>query len=195
MHPYCARIGFASSEGLWSRFEGAGAEMRALSEWAPAYRRGAWAGALAEQGVEDPALADELAERFGVERRARHHTFDDVVPVLDALDGPLALVTNGASCLQREKLAASGLEEHFDAVVVSGDLGIGKPEAAIFRHALSLLGADEGVMVGDSLDRDVDGARAAGLGAVWINRFGAGPGRDGVPEIASLAELGAVLGQ
>jgi putative hydrolase of the HAD superfamily len=188
-HAYCARIGFASSEGLWSRFEADGAEMRALREWAPAYRRGAWAGALAEQGVDAPRLAAELGERFGVERRARHHTFEDVEAALDTIDAPIALVTNGASCLQREKLAASGLARHFGAIVVSGDLGAGKPEAAVFRHALDLLGAREGVMIGDSVPRDIDGALDAGLGAIWINRFGASGGRDGVPEIATLAEL------
>ena len=50
-------------------------------------------------------------------------------------------------------------------VVVSGDLGVGKPDASVFRHALSLLGAPAGaaVMVGDNLDRDIEGARAAGL--------------------------------
>ena len=48
-------------------------------------------------------------------------------------------------------------------------------------------------MIGDSLDRDIDGALAAGLDAVWINRFGTGPGRDGVAEISSLAELPGVL--
>jgi hypothetical protein len=51
-----------------------------------------------------------------------------------------------------------------------------------------------GAMVGDSLARDIDGALDAGLDAVWINRFGQpGPGRDGVPEIASLTELPAAL--
>jgi putative hydrolase of the HAD superfamily len=194
-HAYCARIGFASSEGLWSRFEGAGPEMRALREWAPEYRRGAWAGALAEQGVDDPELADELGERFGVERRARHHTFADVEAALDAIDRPIALVTNGASCLQREKLAASGLAARFGAVVVSGDLGVGKPDAPVFRRALDLLGARDAVMIGDSLARDVDGALAIGLGAIWINRFGAEGARDGVREIASLAELAGALGE
>jgi phosphoserine phosphatase len=192
-YPYCRRIGLSSSEGLWCRFEGDVAEIRALRTWAPAYRRAAWARALLDQGVEDPALAAELGDRFGEERRARHHTFADVPAALDALDGPLALVTNGAVCLQNEKLAASGLAERFDAVVVSGDLGAGKPEASVFLHALSLLGARDGVMIGDSLDRDVDGALAVGLRAVWINRFGSGAGREGVSEIETLAGLPAVL--
>jgi phosphoserine phosphatase len=194
-HPYCKAIGISSWEGLWCRFEGDHEDVAALRAWAPTYRREAWANALADQGIDDAELATELGERFGVERRARHHTFADVPPALDALAGPMVIVTNGASGLQREKLAASGLEPRFDAVVVSGDLGIGKPDASVFRHALDLVGADDGVMIGDSLDRDVDGALAAGLDAVWINRFGDDPGRDGVPAIASLAELTAALGQ
>jgi phosphoserine phosphatase len=190
-HPFCRAIGISSWEGLWCRFEGAGAELSALRAWAPTYRREAWAMALADQGIDDPALATELGQRFAAERRARHHTFEDVPAALDALAGrPLGIVTNGASCLQREKLAASGLGPRFAAVVVSGDLGIGKPDASVFRHALSLLGADGGVMIGDSLARDIDGALAAGLDAVWINRFGQpGAGPDGVREIATLAEL------
>jgi putative hydrolase of the HAD superfamily len=194
-HGYCRRIGISSSEALWCRFEGGEPTVRALREWSPTYRREAWGRALADQGVDDPALAAELGERFGVERRARHHTFPDSAAALDALTGtPMALVTNGAACLQREKLAASGLASRFDAIVVSGDLGVGKPEASVFRHALTLLGADDGVMVGDSLMRDIGGALDAGLGAVWINRFGhLGPGRDGVPELASLADLPALI--
>lgn len=193
-HPYCKAIGISSWEGLWCRFEGDDEPVAALRAWAPIYRRDAWANALADQGIDDADLATELGERFGVERRARHHTFEDVPPALDALAGPMVIVTNGASCLQREKLAASGLEARFDAVVVSGDLGFGKPDASIFRHALDLVGADRGVMIGDSVDRDIDGALAVGLDAVWINRFGQREGRDGVPEIASLAELAAALG-
>jgi FMN phosphatase YigB (HAD superfamily) len=50
------------------------------------------------------------------------------------------------------------------------------------------------MMIGDSLVRDIDGALEAGLDAVWINRFGRpGPGRSGVPEITSLAELPAAV--
>ena len=193
-HPYCRRIGISSWEGLWCRFEGTSDDDRALREWSPAYRRDAWARGLADQDVDDPALAAELGERFGVERRARHETFADVPGALETLAGhPMAVVTNGASCLQREKLAASGLEDRFGAVIVSGELGVGKPDASVFRAALDELGADQAVMIGDSLGRDIDGALACGLRAVWINRFGSGPGRDGVPEIASLAELPAVL--
>jgi phosphoserine phosphatase len=196
-HPYCARIGISSWEGLWCRFEGEGEDSRALRAWAPEYRREAWRLALAEQGVGDPGLAFELGERFGAERRARHETFADAEPTLRALrehGAALVLVTNGASCLQREKLAASGLGELLDAVVVSGDLGVGKPEPAIFAHALEAVGADHGVMVGDSLRRDVEGALAAGLDAVWLNRDGGTRADDRrIAEVASLGKLPAML--
>ncbi|HEU4702256.1 MAG TPA: HAD family hydrolase, partial [Conexibacter sp.] len=152
-HAWCRRIGISSWEGLWCRFEGEEPDVRWLRAWAPAYRREAWRLALAEQGVEDAALAQELGERFARERRERHETFPGAAAALDALadQHALALVTNGAACLQREKLAASGLADRFVTVVVSADVGTAKPDPAIFRHALAQLGcaSGEATMVGD----------------------------------------------
>ena len=194
-HPYCERIGMSSWEGLWCRFEGDTAELRALAEWAPGYRRDAWRLALADQGIEEPSLAEELGERFGRERRDRHEVFEDVAPTLDALSGEwsLAILTNGASCLQREKLAGAGLLERFAVVVASGDLGVGKPAEEIYAWTLGLLGVDrsQAVMVGDSYTNDVEGARAAGLAAVWLDRGRVGGGEG--QRIESLAQLPAVL--
>ena len=193
------RIGMSSWEALWCRWEGDGAEMRAVREWSPGYRREAWRLALADQGVVDDALTEELAERFVAERRLRHEPFPDARPALDALrrTHALALVTNGASCLQREKLAGSGLaEEDFDAVVISGDLGTGKPGREIFAHTLELLGvaADRAVMIGDSLERDVEGAEAAGIRGIWLNRDGErSPAPNGHTQISTLAELRSII--
>jgi putative hydrolase of the HAD superfamily len=198
-HGYSMRVGISSSEALWCRFEGHDSTTRSLREWSPAYRREAWRLALADHDIDDVELADELGERFGVERRARHEVFAEVNAALSELaeSHVLALVTNGASCLQREKFAASGLSDYFDVVVVSAEFGVGKPDPSIFRHALSRLGsnAERAVMVGDSLSRDVDGAIAAGLRAVWLNRLGS-PRPDDRPElveISTLADLPAAL--
>ena len=196
-HDYCTRIGISSWEGLWCRFEGDGPDERSLRTWSPTYREESWRLALADQGIDDPPLAKLLAERFGEERRARHEVFADAVEALDALKDSyaLALVTNGAACLQREKLAASGLSVYFDAVVVSADLGIAKPDAAVFEHTLSLLGVapSRAVMVGDSITKDIDGALRAGLKAVWVNRNGSAPPRDrsDLTEISTLSDLPA----
>ena len=132
------------------------------------FRRDAWRAALERQGVEDDELAAELGERFGEERRARHETFEDAAPVLDALRGDyrLALVTNGASCLQREKFEASGLADRFDAVVVSGELRSAKPDPAVYAHALERRSARAPATPSWSATacaNDVDGPLAAGL--------------------------------
>jgi putative hydrolase of the HAD superfamily len=83
----------------------------------------------------------------------------------------IALLTNGAPDLQREKIAASGLGKHFDAIAVSGERGIGKPRPEIFHMLLKELGVEpeSAVMLGNSLERDIAGALNAGLAAaVWL---------------------------
>jgi putative hydrolase of the HAD superfamily len=199
-HEYCMRVGISSWEGLWCRFEGEDEDTRALRDWSPTYRREAWRLALSDQGIDDIGFAEELAARFVKERRARHQVFGDAPSVLAGLKGSyrLAVVTNGAACLQREKLAAGGLTKYFDVIVVSADLGAAKPDPAVFQNALDELDVENqrAVMVGDSLRKDVDGARAAGLGAVWVNRTGeaAPPDRSDLVEVQTLRDLPTALG-
>lgn len=199
MQSYCMRIGIAGNDGLWCRFEGKQPETVALRRWADTFRQAVWTQALAEQGIEDPALAKELSERFGEERHALHEPFDDVLPALEAVRDryALGLVTNGASCLQREKLVASGLAEYFEAIVISAEVGIGKPHASVFHEALARLGetGEHAVMFGDTLSADVDGARGAGLKAVWLNRFRQErpPDRADLVEAETLSDLAGIL--
>lgn len=82
----------------------------------------------------------------------------------------IAIVTNGPSELQREKLALLDLERHVDWVVISGEVGCEKPERAIFEHVLNLAGVDatRAAHVGDSLVTDVAGANDAGLHSIWL---------------------------
>jgi len=201
-HAYCMRVGISSWEGLWCRFEGDDPDVRWLREWSPRYRREAWSLALADQGVHDPLLAEELGELYGRERRQRHEHFADVPTCLDELRDSyaLGLITNGASCLQREKLATAGLEEYFDTVIVSAEFGVGKPDPSIFEHALDQLdvGAEQTTMVGDSLARDIDGAITTGIRGIWINRDGRDRPdrpevRTEVVQISTLNELPSAL--
>ena len=61
-------------------------------------------------------------------------------------------------------------------IVIEGEFGAGKPDAAVYRHALDALGARaaDTCMVGDHLDFDVAGAQRLGLQGIWIDRAGAG---------------------
>ncbi len=132
--------------------------------------------------------------------RAAWRAFDDVLPALAALTAAhpaaaLGVVTNGEGEPQRAKLAAIGLGERFGAVVASGEVGVAKPEAGIFALACERLGVDpaQTVHVGDRLDLDAEGAAAAGLRGVWLDRRETGPGPAHVVRISNLGELSAAL--
>jgi HAD superfamily hydrolase (TIGR01549 family) len=86
----------------------------------------------------------------------------------------IAIVSNNVRDEQEGKLALFGFGPFVDELVVSAEVGISKPDAAIFRIALDRLGvtADSAVMVGDSWAADIEGARAAGIRAVWFNPTG-----------------------
>lgn len=83
----------------------------------------------------------------------------------------VAIVSNNLLEEQQDKLRHCGLEPYVDALVVSEEAGMSKPDPAIFAIALERLGcaAADAVMVGDSWAADVIGAHAAGIRAVWFN--------------------------
>ncbi|HTO53050.1 MAG TPA: HAD family hydrolase [Myxococcota bacterium] len=163
--------------------------------------REAWRRTLAACGTSDESLL-RLASQTHHELSAREHRlFDDAVELLaraKRVGLPLALITNGASDTQREKLRVLELEPWFGAIVVSGELGIAKPDPAGFRRALQQLGVApaDAWHVGDSLADDVAGARATGMTGIWLNRAGR-PRRPDQPEphleIGSLRDLGPFL--
>lgn len=198
---YCLSIGISSWEGLWARFLGDDPCLQSLRAWSPTYRCESWSRALAEYGIGSPSFVERLAETFPRERRMRHIVYPDVRPVLQDLGEayPLALLTNGAPDLQREKLNGSGLEPYFDTIVVSGEVGVGKPDPQFFYLALDRLGirSGEAVMVGNSLRSDIGGAQSAGIKGIWLNRSGKSIDRDIEPDaqIAGLDELNNVICQ
>lgn len=86
---------------------------------------------------------------------------------------PLACITDGTPAVQRAKLAALGLTDAFDVVVISDALGgrhLRKPHPAPFRAAMARLGcgAEGTVHVGDRLNKDVDGSRRVGMRCVRV---------------------------
>lgn len=152
--------------------------------------RDIWHRTLTLFGRDEQTLIDEAVELHIDAERETFTIFEETVEVLDelrALGIRIGLITNGPAASQRAKLAAAGIEEFFDVVVASGDLGVVKPEAGIFRHALDALGvpASRAVHVGDNFDADVVGATDAGMRAVWINRDSTPAPRSDVPHLDS----------
>lgn len=139
--------------------------------------REVWRRALLEVGVDDPGVVDRAMQLHTDAELAAHTLYDESRAVIDALRARgilLGIITNGPSELQRAKLRGVGIEHLFDAVLVSGELGVAKPDEAIFQEGLARLAVEAAaaVHVGDNLEADVAGARGAGLHAVWIDRRG-----------------------
>ncbi len=84
-------------------------------------------------------------------------------------------------------------------MIVSGECGVAKPAPRIFELACDAMGVppSQAVYIGDRRDVDAEGACAAGLHGIWIDRLGASAADPDVPlrRIRSLAELPAVLEQ
>lgn len=122
----------------------------------------------------------------------RFSAFPDARAALSSARGRglrVIVVSNWDSSLAHV-LERVGLAPLLDGVITSAGVGARKPAAAVFEAALAAARVTpaQALHVGDSLEEDVAGARAAGIAALWLNRDGlAAP--PGVSMIRSLDEL------
>lgn len=191
-----------ANRDAWSRYW-PGVE----SQWAlgtldsASLRLESWRRTLALCGCHDDALAQLASDTHAALARETYCLFDDahdLATTAAARGIRLGLLSNGAGDVQRDKLGVLGIADWFEVVVVSGEIGYAKPDPSLFQVALDQLAAPPGVVwhVGDDLQTDVAGARAAKVTAVWLNRSReARQSRDPVPdlEVASLRELADLL--
>ena len=159
--------------------------------------------ALRDLGVENPGLADCIGDAYSDRRDLAMAPLPDAIETVRWLRESgrrLALLTNGAAAAQRRKIARFEIADLFDAILVEGELGFGKPDERVYQRALSALGVTpaDAWMVGDNLDFDVAAPQKLGMSAVWIDVRGAGlPGTSAVkPDyiVRSLAELRSLFG-
>lgn len=111
----------------------------------------------------------------------------------------LAVITNGLSEVQRPRIAASPLQPHLAAIIISEEVGAAKPAPEIFEAALAGLGGpprSEVLMVGDSLSSDIAGGNGVGIDTCWFNPSGAAnPGQvEPTHTISRLEHLLSILG-
>jgi putative hydrolase of the HAD superfamily len=117
--------------------------------------------------------------------------FPDVKSCLNKLTGyELGIISNGSAIQQRQKLESLGILDRFSTIVISGDVGVSKPDSRIFLIACRQAGVSlsECLHVGDDLKADVLGSISAGLNGIWINRYGQ-THQSGIPSIRSLKGL------
>lgn len=110
----------------------------------------------------------------------------------------LVLITNGIAEVQRGRLAAAGIGPRFRSILISGEMGLAKPDPRFFARALHELRVprEKVLCVGDSPSADIRGGHAAGLATCWVApRSAAYPPEEPTPDywISDLRELTAFL--
>ncbi|MFH1126872.1 MAG: HAD family hydrolase [archaeon] len=145
-------------------------------------------------GIDDDRLASHLCENYIKCRYSVLEPYDDVKKTLDALKDKytLGLLSNGHTSPRH-----CSLDHYLAFTIFSKDCGIQKPDLAIFILARQKAGCskDELLHVGDSLEDDIAGARAAGIRCIWLNRKKIKNATGIMPdhEITSLNELLDIL--
>lgn len=156
-----------ASEVFWRQFD-MGTDLSARD-----VRRTLWRGACEWAGLPaDEARIQAAAQVYTRIRVAGHRWLPGAKEALRQLCGRyrLALITNGASEIQREKIEALGVAELCPDIFIAQECKCSKPGGAIFGQALREVGVtpEESIMVGDRPDTDMAGAHAAGMRMVWV---------------------------
>lgn len=134
-------------------------------------------GLLADLGHDDDGAADHLARAFVTNLSREGKLLDGARELLNELAGAcsLALVTNGIAEVQRGRIDAAGVNDLFEAVVISGEVGAAKPAVAFFDAAFTACAQPEHedvIIVGDSLSSDIRGGLDYGIATCWFNPNG-----------------------
>ncbi|QJE00362.1 HAD family hydrolase [Massilia forsythiae] len=157
-------------------------------------RRAGLLDAFAHAGEE--AAKVELAMAHFADARNAVNPYEDVLSGLQRLQQLNGTVLVGSISNGNADLQAIGLSHHFKVSVAAHQLGVAKPDAAIFLAACRELGVapEDAVYVGDDVLLDVQGAQRAGLRAVWMNRTGSSAHLEhGVVPDAIVRDFGELL--
>jgi putative hydrolase of the HAD superfamily len=84
----------------------------------------------------------------------------------------LAVITNGPKDVQAAAIHKVGIQNYFKTIIISGELGVRKPDARIFQLACERLDVQPRncLMVGDNLDADIEGAKTTGMQVAWMSQ-------------------------
>ena len=156
-------------------------------------RRESFRRVLDAAGVADPAALDEVYDLYYRVRDDSMTVFPDVEAGLDALRGRglrLVAASNGDF-----PLARVGLDGYFEATCYAAEVGLAKPDPAFFAEAVARAGGrpETTLALGDRLDNDYEPARAAGLHAVLVDRYGRADGAPGVVRVRALDEVAPLI--
>lgn len=144
------------------------------------------------------ALCLEMSDRFLEYCATKSGVVEGAHELMDYLKGRgyrMHMTSNGFHEVQYKKLAASGLRDYFDTIILSEDAGANKPSKAFFDYALAKSGAsvDTTMMIGDNLQTDIIGAHDVGLDTILFNRWDVQPSDIPTHTVAALREIMQIL--
>ena len=149
-------------------------------------------------GIDDPEYAKRLSADFLERTTRKTRLIDGTIELLNylKLKYKMHILSNGFREVQFKKIENSGLRSYFDKIILSEDAGINKPHADIFTYALKNTNSrrNQTLMIGDSWDADIIGARNSRIDQLWFNPKGIEPvGFIPTFEVKTLIEIKSIL--
>ncbi|MGG0207928.1 HAD-IA family hydrolase [Bacillus mycoides] len=142
-----------------------------------------------EYGISDKtivleSLFDEFAPKYRLPRNYIQDFWNENLPKCFSIDQntilflnhikrhfKVGIITNGSTQRQKAKIMNTGLNEYFDTIIISEEVGFSKPDKRIFELALNKLNvqSEDVLFVGDDLEKDIAGCQNANIKGIWFN--------------------------
>jgi putative hydrolase of the HAD superfamily len=129
---------------------------------------------LKKLNIQEPENLTQLCQQLSQRYAKDIELLEGALKLLEFLRGkdiPLAVITNGPADMQLASIHKIAIQHYFKAVVISGEYGIRKPDARIFKLACEKLevAPEHCLMVGDTLHADIEGAKNIGMQTAWMS--------------------------
>lgn len=153
--------------------------------------------ALMKFNINDRELARAIGDDYTGTAPFKTNLFPNAIQTLDYLSGKyeLHIITNGFEETQHVKLKHSKIDHYFTHVITSERSGFKKPDDRMFHYSLQTTNAkvENSIMIGDSLEADVLGAKSVGMRQVYFNPDGRKHSEELTHEVKDLSELLTIL--
>ena len=124
-------------------------------------------------GIKDQELADTFCREALGRIPTKNRLIDGAIELLEYLRPKynMYILSNGFKELQSHKMRTAGIDKYFDALILSEDIGVNKPNRELYEYALEKTGSklEESIMIGDMFETDIVGAANIGMKQIYFN--------------------------
>lgn len=124
-------------------------------------------------GIKDQELADTFCREALGRIPTKNRLIDGAIELLEYLRPKynMYILSNGFKELQSHKMRTAGIDKYFDALILSEDIGVNKPNRELYEYALEKTGSklEESIMIGDMFETDIVGAANIGMKHIYFN--------------------------